>query len=172
MCRKVSDFFFFFLQTWWISMKHTLMRWPWTFICMREFFSCLSIASVDGKQHCTRGVRTTGSITKEYYRDVFRHLHGAVQCKGLKLWSTTIGASIMTMLQHIPHTWFRLFGKKPDSFGLPSSLLYWYGSLQLLAVLQTRGRRSDTFLTDLVQLKSNKSTKQYFTQMLLAINSR
>ena len=34
----------------WISMKHTCMRWPWT-SCMREFFPCLSIASVDGKQH-------------------------------------------------------------------------------------------------------------------------
>ena len=34
--------------------------------------------------------------------------------------------------------WFRLFGKKPDSCGLPGSLRSWYGSLQLMAVLQTQ----------------------------------
>ena len=112
-------------------MKHICMRRPWTFIFMHEFFSCLSIASVDGKQCLSEVVFstlvrfslytmsmhqrvlqgcptwccavqetrvvvnrqlpppswqcTTGSITKEYYRDV---LHDAVQCKRLELWST------------------------------------------------------------------------------------
>ena len=42
---------YFFAKTWWISMKRACMRQPWTLICMRKLFSCLSIASVDGKQH-------------------------------------------------------------------------------------------------------------------------
>jgi hypothetical protein len=37
-------------------MKCACIRRPWTFICMREFFSCLSIASVDGKQHLSEVV--------------------------------------------------------------------------------------------------------------------
>ena len=32
-------------------MKHDCMKQSWALICMREFFPCLSIASVDGKQH-------------------------------------------------------------------------------------------------------------------------
>ena len=49
-----------------------------------------------------------------------------------------IGASITTMLQHIPRTWFRFFGEKPDSCDFPGSLLAWYGSLWLLVVPQTQ----------------------------------
>ena len=29
---------FVFAKTWWISMKHTCMRWPWTIKRMHEFF--------------------------------------------------------------------------------------------------------------------------------------
>jgi hypothetical protein len=48
-----------------------------------------------------------------------------------------IGTSIATILKHIPHTLFRLFGKKPYACDMPSSLLFWYGSLWFLAVPQT-----------------------------------
>ena len=66
-------------------------------------FSCLSVPSVDGKQHliavvfrllsdfhCTPWVHTTGSntITEKDYRDVFCCLRDAVWCKRQELWST------------------------------------------------------------------------------------
>ena len=35
--RKVN-YLIFFARTWWISMKCTCKRQPWTFICMRGFF--------------------------------------------------------------------------------------------------------------------------------------
>ena len=50
-----------------------------------------------------------------------------------------VGTSITTMLQHIPHTWFRLFWRKTRL--LWYSRFFWYGSLQLLDVPQTQGRR-------------------------------
>ena len=36
--RKVSDLIFFPPKTWWISIKRTCMRRPWTLISMHEFF--------------------------------------------------------------------------------------------------------------------------------------
>ena len=56
LLEKYPNLFFFFANTWWISMKRACMRRPSTFICMREFFSRMSIASVDGKQHLSEVV--------------------------------------------------------------------------------------------------------------------
>ena len=54
------------------------------------------------------------------YRDVLRRLRDAVRRKSPDLWS--IGASITTMLQHIPRTWLDFFfGENPDSFVSPGS---------------------------------------------------
>ena len=55
VCWKSTDLFFF-AKTWWISMKCTCMRQPWTFIWLELIFSCRSIASVDGKQHLSEVV--------------------------------------------------------------------------------------------------------------------
>ena len=52
--RKVWDLIFF-AKTWWISIKRTCTRRPWTFIRMREF-SALSIAPAYGQQHLSEVV--------------------------------------------------------------------------------------------------------------------
>jgi hypothetical protein len=75
------------------------------------------------------------------------------------------GTSIMTMLQHIPLTWFRLFWQK--------TRLMWFTRLHTLLIpwfLGVPARKANNFLTDLTQWKSNESTKRYLTQMLLSIN--
>ena len=47
---------FSFGKTSWISMKPACSGRSWTLIRMLEFLSCLSIASVDGKQHLSEVV--------------------------------------------------------------------------------------------------------------------
>ena len=104
-------------------MKCTCMRQLWTFICMHEFFPHLSIVSVDGKQYLGDVVfsalvrfslytsthhRAKQSITKEYYMSSIGYmmLCGA---RDRSSGQQVIGASITAIVQHIPHTWFRLF---------------------------------------------------------------
>ena len=44
------------------------------------------------------------TINKEYYRDVHRHLHDVVRIRDRTCGQQEIGASIKTMLQHIPRS--------------------------------------------------------------------
>ena len=144
---------FFFAKTWWISMKNTCMKQPWTFIFMHEFSPYLSIALVDGKQLLSEVVFNTlirfilyTMSTNHRVKESPKSTTVMSAVTYVMLYSTrdrscgqqAIGTSITTMLQHITRTWFRLFCQKPGS------LLSWYGTLQHLAV---PAQRSDTFLT-------------------------
>ena len=130
-------------------MKRACMRRLWTFISMREFFTPIN-SPVDGNQHLSEVVfsalvRFSLYTTNTHYRvkESPKSTTGMSSVAYVMLCGTrdrscgqqAIGASITTMLQHIPRTWFRLFfSKKPDSWGSPGSLLSWYGSLWLMAV--------------------------------------
>ena len=52
---------YFFTKPLWISMKRVCMRRPWTLIHMCKFFTRLSIASVDCKQHLSEVVLVLSS---------------------------------------------------------------------------------------------------------------
>ena len=76
------------------------------------FFSCLSIASVDSKQH----------FSEVGFGALLRFsLQG-------KWWNSTLGPDFLTRnLSPVKQrTWFRFFNKKPESCGSRSSLLSWY----------------------------------------------
>ena len=123
-------------------------------------FSCLSIASVDDKQHlnevvlvlssnfhCISQVCTTGSPKNTTGMSLITYVMlcsaGDRSCG-----QQAIDASYTTMLQHIPCTWFILFWQKARLLWLIRllTLLIWVPATSDCS-LNSRGRKSDTFLT-------------------------
>jgi hypothetical protein len=113
--------------------------------------------------HCTPRVRTTGSNNHQ------RVLQGwppsPTWCCAAQETGVVVNRQLAPPSQQWSSTFLALdsdfFGKKPDSCGSSGSLVSWYGSLRLLAVPQTH---------EVIERKSEESTKHYLTQMLLAIN--
>ena len=150
--RKVTDFFSFSCCKNLVDFnKARLHKATLNLHTYAWFVSCLLISSVDGNQHLSEivfsGLVRFSSVRKVSYLifcqksttrifcDVYMMLCGA---RDRRCGQRAIDTSITIMLQHILRTWFRFFGKKPDSCCLPGSLLSWYGSLWLLAVPQTQ----------------------------------
>ena len=94
-------------------------------------FSCLSIASADGKKHLSGIVFSSHQIFIVHHRYVLRQ--------------QAIGVSIKTMLQHIHHTQFRLFLAKSQTPGLRQAPYNFW--LSRYACFFPPTWRSDTFLT-------------------------
>ena len=142
--RKVSDLILFFQKPGDLNevrlheVTLNLYTHAWT-------FSCLSIPSVAGKQRLSEVVFSalvgfSLYITSMHYRInqspkgttgmssvAYVMLPGATD---RSCGQQAIGPFVTIMLQHIPRT----FSRKPDSCGLPDSLLSWCGSLRLLTV--------------------------------------
>ena len=122
-------------------MKCTCTRRSWTFIRIREFFSCLSIASVDGKQHLSEVV-----------------------------FSALVGFFIVTkMAERLEQrTWLRLWAKNKTPAVRPAP---YSPDIRRHRQKKVWTKCTAPVVPSFsLQWKFDESTKHYLSKMLLAIN--